>query len=137
MAEPYSLRLPAGTRDRLATRAQRVGLTERALAQRYLEEGLRRDAHPLIQFRDGPAGRRAGLIGLGLDIWEIIATVKDNDGSPSAAAAYLEIAAGLVEAAVAYYGEFQAEIDAGIETNEALYQEGRAAAEAGRQALNR
>jgi len=37
--------------------------------------------HPLIQFVDGPSGRRASLIGSGLDVWEVIATVRDNDGS--------------------------------------------------------
>jgi hypothetical protein len=32
---------------------------------------LRHDAHPLIQFLDGPSGRRASLIGRGLDVWEV------------------------------------------------------------------
>jgi hypothetical protein len=47
----------------------------------------------------------------GLDVWEVIATVRDNDGSMAGAAEYLEIPAGLVEAAVAYYGEYRDEID--------------------------
>jgi hypothetical protein len=44
-------------------------------------------------------------------VWEVIATVRDNDGSMAGAAEYLEIPAGLVEAAVAYYGEYRDEID--------------------------
>src|SRR5580704_7668901 len=102
MAEHYTLRLASGMRERLSERARRSNLPERTLAQRYVEEGLRHDAHPLIQFLDGPSGRRASLIGCGLDVWEVIATVGDNGGSIAEGAAYLEIPVGLVEAAVAY-----------------------------------
>ena len=81
------------------------------------------------------SGRRASLIGRGLDVWEIIATVRDNDESVEEAAQYLQIPAGLVEAAVVYYGEYREEIDEQIELNEAEYARGRAAAVAGEQAL--
>ena len=64
----------------------------------------RMDEHPLMRFADGPAGRRARLVGSGLDVWEVLETVHDNDGDLAATAAYLEIALGLVQAAVAYYG---------------------------------
>ncbi|ORB67438.1 hypothetical protein BST45_12345 [Mycobacterium shinjukuense] len=110
-------------------------MPERTLAQRYVEEGLRHDAHPLIQFLDGPSGRRASLIGRGLDVWEVVATVRDNEGSITEAAEYLRIPAGLVEAAVAYYGEYRAEIDTEIKLNEAEYERGLAAIAAGERAL--
>jgi uncharacterized protein (DUF433 family) len=135
MADHYTLRLAPGLRQRLSELARRAGLPERTLAQRYLEEGLRHDAHPLIQFLDGPSGRRASLLGRGLDVWEVIATVRDNDGSIADAADYLEIPAGLVEAAVTYYGEYREEIDSEIALNEGEYERGRAAAAAGEQAL--
>lgn len=135
MAEHYTLRLASGTRERLSVRARRSGLAERTLAQRYLEEGLRHDAHPLIQFLDGPSGRRASLVGRGLDVWEVIATVRDNDGSTIASADYLQVPVGLVEAAVAYYGEHRGEIDEEIVLNETEYERGRAASAAGESAL--
>lgn len=135
MADHYTLRLAPGLRQRLSEWARRAGLPERTLAQRYVEEGLRHDAHPLIQFLDGPSGRRASLLGRGLDVWEVIATVRDNNGSIAEAADYLEIPVGLVEAAVTYYGEYQEEIDSEIARNEAEYERGRAAAAAGEQAL--
>jgi uncharacterized protein (DUF433 family) len=122
-------------RQRLSEWARRVGLPERSLAQRYVEEGLRHDTHPLIQFLDGPSGRRASLVGRGIDVWEVIATVRDNDGSIARAAEYLQMPAGLVEAAVAYYGEYRDEIDREINLNEAEYERGQAAAAAGEQAL--
>jgi len=135
MTDHYTLRLAPGIRQRLTDWARRVGMPERSLAQRYVEEGLRHDAHPLIQFLDGPSGRRASLVGRGLDVWEVIATVRDNAGSIREAADYLQVPAGLVEAAVTYYGEFRDEIDREIERNEAEYERGQAAAVAGEQAL--
>ena len=137
MAEHYTLRLAVGMRERLSDRARRSHLPERTLAQRYVEEGLRHDAHPLIQFLDGPSGRRASLTGSGLDVWEVIATARDNDGSVPEAAAYLQIPVGLVEAAVAYYGEYRDEIDEEIHLNEVEYERGRTAAISGERALRR
>jgi uncharacterized protein (DUF433 family) len=135
MADHFTLRLPPGSRQKLAEGARRAHLPERTLAQRYVEEGLRRDAHPLIHFLNGPSGRRASLVGRGLDVWEVIATVLDNDGSVTEAAAYLQIPTGLVQAAVTYYGEYRDEIDAEIAANDVEYERGRAAAAAGEQAL--
>ncbi|MDA8401041.1 MAG: hypothetical protein M0008_13555 [Actinomycetota bacterium] len=135
MADHYTLRLAEGTKQRLGERARRAGVAERTLAQRYVEEGLRHDLHPLVQFLDGSSGRRASLVGRGLDVWEVIATVQDNNGSIADAAEYLRIPAGLVEAAVAYYGEYRDEIDEQIERNETEYERGRSAAAVGERAL--
>lgn len=137
MADHFTLRLAPGSRQKLIEGARRAHLPERTLAQRYVEEGLRCDSHPLIHFLDGPSGRRAGIVGRGLDVWEVIATVLDNDGSVAEASAYLQIPTGLVQAAVAYYGEYCDEIDAEIAANDAEYERGRAAATAGEQALRR
>jgi uncharacterized protein (DUF433 family) len=59
------------------------------------------DTHPLIRFAEGPAGRRPALVGSGLDVWEVISIVRDNDGDDEEAAAYLDISVDLVIAAVA------------------------------------
>jgi uncharacterized protein (DUF433 family) len=68
------------------------------------------DEHPLIRFAHGPADRRARLIGTGKGVWEIIAIVRDN-GDAAEAARYLEISLGLIQAAMAYYVAYTAEID--------------------------
>lgn len=57
-----------------------------------------------MRFVDGPCDRRAALVGSGLDVWEVIAAVRDNDNDLDEAAAVLEIALGLAQAAVSYYG---------------------------------
>ena len=137
MTNPLSVRLTDATISRLGARARRVDLPPRTLAQRYVEEGLRMDEHPLVRFADGPAGRRARLIGTGKDVWEVIAVVRDNDGDAAESARYLELSLGLVQAAIAYYGAYQAEIDQQIEANEQEAAEAQAAYLAGQAALRR
>jgi uncharacterized protein (DUF433 family) len=135
MSQPLSVRLAESTLSRLGARARRVHLPPRTLAQRYVEEGLRMDEHPMIRFADGPAGRRARLLGTGKDVWEIIAVVKDNSGDAAEAARYLEMPAGLIQAAIAYYGSYTTEIDRQIEANEQEIAEAQAAFKAGQAAL--
>jgi uncharacterized protein (DUF433 family) len=129
--------LPDATVARLGARARSRSVPPRTLAQRYVEEGLRTDEHPLIRFADGPAGRRARLQGTGLDVWETIAVVRDNDGDERAAADYLELPLGLIQAAVAYYGAYPSEIDEWIELNTRESEAARAAWLAGQAALKR
>ncbi|MBV9380566.1 MAG: hypothetical protein JOY82_21505 [Streptosporangiaceae bacterium] len=93
------------------------------------------DEHPLVRFADGPAGRRARLVGTGKDVWEIIATVRDNNGDTAEAARYLELPLGLVQAAVTYYGAYMEEIDEWIGLNENEAAEAHAAWAAGQAAL--
>jgi hypothetical protein len=81
----------------------------RSLAISRLTENIRLRHRTLTAperpITSAPSGRRASLLGRGLDVWEVIATIRDNNGSMAEAAEYLQIPAGLVEAAVAYYGE--------------------------------
>jgi len=63
--------------------------------------------------------------------------VRDNDGHERAAADYLDIALGLVQAAVAYYGAYRDEIDEWIELNARESDAAHAAWLAGQQALKR
>jgi uncharacterized protein (DUF433 family) len=137
MSQPLSVRLTEATIRRLGARARRVHLPPRTLAQRYVEEGLRMDEHPLIRFAEGPAGRRARLVGTGKDVWEVIAVVRENGGDPAEAARYLEIPLGLVQAAVAYYGAYTDEIDQWIVLNEQEAAEALAAWSAGQAAVRR
>ncbi len=97
-SSPLSLRLPESTIGRLGDVARRRQTPPRTLAQRYVEEGLRMDEHPLVRFADGPAGRRATLLA-GPDVWEVVGIVRDNDGDLDEAVAYLEIGIARAEAA--------------------------------------
>jgi uncharacterized protein (DUF433 family) len=99
------------TLERLRERAQLLGQKHTTLAERYLEEGVLMDEHPNIHFVDGAMGRRAAVLGTGLDVWEIVDVAKDNGGSGADTAAYLEIDPRLVESALHYYGANRDEVD--------------------------
>ena len=137
MSQPLSLRLPEATLDKLGARARSRSVAPRTLAQRYVEEGLRTDEHPLIRFVDGPAGRRPRLQGTGLDVWEAVSVVRDNDGNEREAAAYLGVPLGVVQAAVVYYGAYPDDIDEWIELNARESEAAHAAWLAGQRALKR
>jgi len=108
--QQVAFRIRARTLDHLKRRVRETGLSQTELAERYLEEGLRMDEHPLIVFRDGAGGRRPGLVGSRLDVWQIVDTVNQN-GSAKAAAAYLDLPEDRVEACLRYYAEYKDEID--------------------------
>lgn len=111
MSRPRSFRFPDTLLASLEGRARERGESANALAERYLEEGLRRDDHPLIAFREGAAGRRAALTGTRLDVAQVIDTLREAENSVDAAAEYLGIPEQHVRAAVRYYAEFRAEVD--------------------------
>ncbi len=123
-----SFRFSEHTLERLDARAHEIRETRTGLAERYVEEGLRMDEHPGIGFADGPAGRRAVVLGTGLDVWEMVATVRQPGGSVIAAASYLELPASAVRAAVRYYAAFTVEIDDLLDRQAAVAERERAAA---------
>lgn len=109
--KPLSFRVRIDTAERLERHASEAGETQTALVERYVEEGLRMDGHPLIRFRDGVGGRRPGLVGTRLDVWQVIETVRQNERSVEDTAAYLGVPVEHVRACVRYYADYQGEID--------------------------
>lgn len=117
VSENISVRLEDGLAERLRLRARAAGETLSDRLRRYAEEGVRRDEHPLITFRDGPTGRRAGLVG-GPDVWEVAMAVEDL-GSASdpvgTLAAESVLTRSQIEAALRYRAAYPDEIAARIE----------------------
>lgn len=114
---PLSARLAHETLERLARSARRKGVPRSALVQGYVEEGLRMEEHPGIVFVDGPAGRRPALR-RGPDVWEVVSTLKANEGSVRATAEVLAIAEPQLRIALGYYADHAQEIDDWIHANE-------------------
>jgi uncharacterized protein (DUF433 family) len=106
-----SFRVREETAARLELHAAEVGDTQTALVERYIEEGLRTDSHPLIHFRDGYGGRRAAVLGTRLDVWQVIQTVHQNERSVEDASNYLGVPVEHVRACLRYYADYQDEID--------------------------
>ncbi|HEX5466044.1 MAG TPA: ribbon-helix-helix protein, CopG family [Candidatus Limnocylindrales bacterium] len=134
MSVNVSVRLDDKLAERLRLRARAAGETLSDRLRRYAEEGARRDEHPLITFRDGPAGRRAGLVG-GPDVWEVALWVHDlsadlaakGSREPQAAADHLaatlademDLPRALIDAALHYRAAYPDEIAARIELHRA------------------
>jgi hypothetical protein len=121
MSSPRSIRFDPSTDAHLASfAARRAGLSHSGAAALLVEEGLRMDAHPGVLFREGPAGRRAVLVG-GPDVWEVIRAVRsarmsEVEGSPDDVLSVVMDSTGLgrrlIDVAVAYYSEYPDDVDA-------------------------
>lgn len=115
------IRIGQRTLTTLRSRSKRKGEPISRMAERYIEEGIRADDNPGICFRDGPAGRRAGLVG-GSDVWEVISALRTVPETGAARVAALAERLGLSEAkvrtAIRYYSEYPDEIDSWIAAND-------------------
>ena len=114
----FSARWHPRTLDEAHARSERVGVAFNVLTERYVQEGLRMDTHPLISFRDGAAGRRPALLGTRLDVAQVISTIKQNDNSAKEAAEYLRLPLSHVEACVRYYSDYRDEIESWLTRDE-------------------
>lgn len=121
MSVNISVRLDDRLAERLRLRSRAAGESLSDRLRRYAEEGARRDEHPLITFRDGPAGRRAGLVG-GPDVWEVAMWLDDLDTADSAAelAADGVVARHQIDAALAYRSAYPEEIQARIDLHRTM-----------------
>lgn len=121
---PASVRFDPSVVDRLSRFvAARPGLSASAATNLLVDEGLRMQEHPLILFRDGPAGRRARLIG-GPDVWEIARAIRSaRTAEPTLGPAEVltlvgetsGVEARVIRAAIEYWSAFPSEIDGWLE----------------------
>jgi len=121
MAHPVSVRFRRPeVAERLKAEAAVRGESSSALAEELIDEGLRTRRHPLVVFRDGPTGRRSGLVG-GPDLWEVVAGIVGGDvpvaEREGRAVAVFALSPTQVQAVLTYYAEFTEEIDAEIAAN--------------------
>ena len=110
-----SIRIRPDLKDELERRAHESGISAAALYERFIDEGLRRDAHPLIAFRDGAGGRRATLVGTRVSVGQVVDTLEASEGTADArirdGAEYLEIPLTHVQACLRYYVAYKDEVD--------------------------
>ena len=118
---PSSVRFEPRVLERLsAFVAAHREMTLSSATSRLVDEALRSREHPLITFKDGPAGRRARLVG-GPDVWEVIGAVHSVRAAEPALAGEEVLAVvaetsgvpmAFLRAALAYWGDYQEEVDA-------------------------
>jgi hypothetical protein len=121
MAAPASFRLPEELLERVAEEASERNTSVTALVSMLLDEGLKIRRFPGIVYRDGPSGRRAGVVG-GPDVWEIVAALKHAPGRGEQRLRRVsdEIGVPLSQLRVAldFYSAHPDEVDARIAANE-------------------
>jgi hypothetical protein len=114
MAQPTSYRLPEELLRRIDEEAAGRGTSVTALVAALLDEGLKTRRFPGIVYRDGPAGRRAGVVE-GPDVWEIIGALKHTRGQGEQRIVQLaeEIAVppSVIRLAVDFYSAFPEDVD--------------------------
>jgi hypothetical protein len=118
---PSSVRFEPRVLERLsAFVAVHQELTLSSATSRLVDEALRAREHPLITFKDGPAGRRARVVG-GPDVWEIIGAVRSartaepelaGDEALTVVAETSGVPMPFLRAALAYWGDYPEEVDA-------------------------
>src|SRR5699024_10877202 len=117
MSLNVSVRLDDHLAERLRLRSRAAGETLSDRLRRYAEEGARRDEHPMITFRDGPTGRRAGLVG-GPDVWEVAMWIDElaiADNAATGLAGDGVVTRAQIDAALAYRADYPDEIQARID----------------------
>ena len=120
----HSVSIGDDTYERLAEHSRGTGESRSAAAERLIEEGLRMARHPWVFFRDGPAGRRAVLMG-GPDVWQVAGYFLDEpmdseeaiDRAVDRTVELMGQPDHLVRAAVLYYLDYPDEIEDWINRN--------------------
>lgn len=143
---PSSVRFEPRVLERLsAFVALHQELTLSSATSRLVDEALRAREHPLITFKDGPAGRRARVVG-GPDVWEIIGAVRSvREAEPDIAgdevlavvAETSGVPAPFVRAALAYWGDYPEDVDAFLDRARAEAGQAQAAWERQQELLGR
>jgi hypothetical protein len=120
---PIPVRFDLAVAARLQTYvAAHPGLSLSSAANRLVDEGLRTTEHPGVTFREGPTGRRAGLVG-GPDVWEVVRALRsaraaepelDENALVSLVAGNTGVPTRLLRTALRYWAAYPAEVDAEI-----------------------
>jgi hypothetical protein len=120
MTRPTSFRFPDELLERLEAEAEARGASVTAVVTSLLDEGIKTRRFPGIVYRDGPTGRRAGLLG-GPDVWEVVRDLSDAPGRGQTRLRAVAEALGLdvtrAGLAVEFYSAFPDEVDERIEAD--------------------
>jgi hypothetical protein len=122
VATSTSFRISDTARRRLTWRAAEEGTTATALLAQLIIEGIDQLDHPGIIFR-GPAHDRRAALAAGPDVWEVIARLRELDGSEEqrigTLSAESDLHPRLIRIALDYAAEHADEIRARIDRNRA------------------
>ncbi len=130
MVSPTNVRFPPVIDKRLADYARKVGAPKSTVVVGALDEWLRMEAHPGINFVTTTTGERRAAIDVGPQVWAVAEAWQQHEGSdrtPGNVAAALGLTVRDVEAALGYWAEQRDEIDGLIARHQADQDEALAA----------
>jgi hypothetical protein len=113
---PFSVRLSSRVDSQISEEARRTRRSKGSVLESLADEALRCRRFPGIGFRDDDWNRRAWLISIGWDVWEVVQAFQDH-GSVGRLVAEEDLPEPDVRLALAYYHEFPEEIDRFVAEN--------------------
>ena len=132
MAASTSFRISDATRAQLASRAAHEGMTATALLGQLITEGIDQLDYPGIIFR-GPAHDRRAALAAGPDVWEIVARLRELDGSEEQRIGLLsaesDLHPRLIRITLDYAADHADEVRARIDRNRAMAERSRRTSE--------
>jgi hypothetical protein len=114
------LQLPDGQAARLDRFAGRIYKSRTEATAQLIEEALRHDEFPDVEFRDSPAGRQAFVVESGLAVWEVLLIAEGYEMDPARTADHLRWPVGRVDSVFAYTRAYAAEVSAALAENDAV-----------------
>jgi uncharacterized protein (DUF433 family) len=121
MSQPVTVRLPEPAAEELRLIARREHRSVSEIGARFIEEGLRQNRFPYIEFRAYNGERHACIKG-GLQTWQLIMVAKDYGSDTEKIAAHLDLKREQVLSGLHYYETYPEEIDQVLEENDLGYE---------------
>jgi uncharacterized protein (DUF433 family) len=114
-----SLRLPPETMSEIERMAKESGQDFTNITKELLEEAIKMRRCPGVLFAEGTGGRRARVAGTGIEVWEVIATLKSlKNDLKRLRKTYHWLSNEQIKAALGYYTAYPREIERLIQQNE-------------------
>ena len=114
-----SLRLPPETMSEIERMAKESGQDFTNITKELLEEAIKMRRCPGVLFAEGTGGRRARVAGTGIEVWEVIATLKSlKNDLKRLRKTYHWLSNEQIKAALGYYTAYPREIERLIQENE-------------------
>jgi uncharacterized protein (DUF433 family) len=116
MSQPVTVRLAEPSAEALRFLARKEHRSVSEVGGRLIEEGIRQNRFPYIEFRSFNGERHACIKGA-LQVWQAIMVAKGYEMNAEKAASHLCLKPEQVQAAISYYQSYPAEIDQALEEN--------------------
>jgi uncharacterized protein (DUF433 family) len=116
MSQPVTVRLPEPSAEELRFIARKEHRSVSEVGARFIEEGMRQNRFPYIEFRSFGGERHACIKGA-LQVWQVIMVARGYGMDAEKVAPHLCLKLEEVQAAINYYKAYPAEIDQALEEN--------------------